>query len=179
MPFTPFHMGPGLLIKSVIREHFSLMVFGFSQVAIDIEVLFHMVRRDQTVHGFNHTYVGATLIAVISILIGRPVCQFLLNRWIPSIDATFENWLKGPKKISWAAAISGSLLGAYSHVFLDSIMHFDVRPLMPWSKDNAFLGFVSVQSLHIYCIVSGFLGAIVLLSLFYFRRSRTKRLKYK
>ena len=36
MPFTPFHMGPGLAVKAVCGRYFSLVVFGFSQVAIDI-----------------------------------------------------------------------------------------------------------------------------------------------
>ena len=171
-------MGPGLLIKSVTRQYFSLMVFGFSQVVMDTEVLFHMARRDETVHGFNHTYLGATLVAVISVLIGRPFCQFLLNRWIPPADSSFEKWIRDPKNISWVAAISGAFLGTYSHVFLDSIMHLDLHPLMPWSKDNTLLGLISVESLHVFCIVSGFLGAIILLSLFYFKRSRAKKLKY-
>lgn len=167
-------MGPGLLIKSVIRKHFSLMVFGFSQVAIDIEVLFHMVRRDQTVHGFNHTYVGATLVALISILIGRAICQFLINRWIPTTESTLEIWLRGPKKISWIAAISGAFIGAYSHVFLDSIMHFDVRPLMPWSEDNSLLSLISVESLHGFCIISGLIGSVILLCSFYVTKSSRK-----
>lgn len=154
------------------------MVFGFSQVLMDTEVLYHMARKDVTVHGFNHTYIGASFVAVISILIGRPVCQFLLDRWIPAAESRLENWLRGPKEISWIAAISGAFLGTYSHVFLDSIMHFDLHPLMPWSKDNSLLGLISVESLHVFCIVSGFLGAIVLLSLFYFRRSRAKKLRY-
>lgn len=174
MPFTPFHMGPGLLIKSITPKNFSLMVFGVSQVAMDTEVLFHMSRRDQILHGYSHTYVGATVVAIISILIGRPICQFLLNRWIPSDDSTFEKWLRGPQKISWIAAISGAFLGVYSHVFLDSIMHFDLSPLLPWSKENALLGLISVESLHLFCIVSGFIGTAVLFIWFYFR----KKLKY-
>src|SRR5262245_34188181 len=154
MPFTPFHMGPGLLIKSVTQQYFSLMVFGFSQVAMDTEVLYHMTRRDLTLHGFNHTYVGGTLVAVISILIGRPLCQFLLNRWIPAAESRFESWLRGPKNVSWIAAISGAFLGTYSHIFLDSIMHFDLRPWMPWSQKNSLLGVISVESLHLFCIGS-------------------------
>jgi hypothetical protein len=46
MPFTPFHMGPGLAVKAVFGRYFSLMVFGFSQVAIDIEPLVRIIRGD-------------------------------------------------------------------------------------------------------------------------------------
>jgi hypothetical protein len=173
MPFTPFHMGPGLLIKSVTQQYFSLMIFGFSQVAMDIEVLFHMAHRDHILHGFSHTYVGATLVAVISIVIGRPICQFLLNRWIPEEDSTFETWVRGPKKISWFAATCGASLGTFSHVFLDSIMHFDLSPWRPFSDDNALLGWISVENLHLFCIGSGILGGLILLMWFYL----TKRIK--
>ncbi|MCI0619100.1 DUF4184 family protein, partial [bacterium] len=142
--------------------------------AMDIEVLYHMNRKDQMVHGFNHTYVGATLVAFISILVGRPVCQFLLNRWIPSADSRFEKWIRGSQNISRSAAISGAFLGTYSHVFLDSIMHFDLHPLMPWSKDNSLLGLISVESLHFFCIFSGLTGSIILLSWFYVTKSTRK-----
>ena len=59
MPFTPFHMGPGLAIKAVSGRYLSLMVFGFSQVAMDIEPLVRMIRGDAVLHGFTHTYLGA------------------------------------------------------------------------------------------------------------------------
>ncbi len=39
MPFTPFHMGPGLLIKAVLQGAFSLMVFGWAQIVMDIQPL--------------------------------------------------------------------------------------------------------------------------------------------
>lgn len=121
MPFTPFHMGPGLAVKAVAGRHFSLMLFGFSQVAIDIEPLVHIIRGDDVLHGFTHTYVGATLVAVVALFPGRPLCQFLLTYWAPSPDSRFLQWLRGPKVISWPAAIAGAFVGTYSHVFLDSI----------------------------------------------------------
>lgn len=79
MPFTPLHMGPGLAVKAVCGRYFSLMVFGFSQVAMDIEPLVRIIRGDAVLHGFTHTCLGATLIAPVSIFVGRPVCQVLLN----------------------------------------------------------------------------------------------------
>ena len=34
MPFTPFHMGPGIAIKVLLKGCFSLMVFGWAQKII-------------------------------------------------------------------------------------------------------------------------------------------------
>src|SRR5579872_1515140 len=100
MPFTPFHMGPGCAVKAVLGKHFSLTVFGFAQVAMDLEVLVRILRGDKILHGVSHTYVGATFIALVSLFVGRPVCQVLLRLW-PSEDYPgFLDWLRGPRRIS-------------------------------------------------------------------------------
>ena len=170
MPFTPFHMGPGLAVKAVCGRYFSLMVFGFSQVAIDIEPLVRIIRGDAVLHGLTHTYLGATLIAIASVLAGRPICQFLLNHWPPDPHAPFQSWLRGPKLISWPAAIAGAFVGTYSHVFLDSIMHSDMQPLAPLSEANALLHVISVDSLHVVCALGGAFGALLLFAVFILRR---------
>lgn len=165
MPFTPFHMGPGLALKALIGRHFSLMVFGFSQVAIDLEPLVRILRGDAELHGFTHTYLGATLVALASIVIGRPVCQYLLRYWNPDPSSRLLNWLPTPKTIPWSAAIVGASVGTYSHVFLDSVMHSDMRPLAPLSDSNALLHVITVENLHLACVVSGVLGVLLLFAM--------------
>jgi hypothetical protein len=165
MPFTPFHMGSGLAIKALSGRHFSLMVFGFSQVAMDIEPLVRIIRGDALLHGFTHTYAGASLIALVSVAVGRPVCQFFLNYWIAGREAAFLSGLRGPKLISWPAALAGAFVGTYSHVFLDSIMHSDMRPLAPLSDANGLLHVISVEGLHLLCLLGGILGFMLMLVL--------------
>lgn len=43
MPFTPFHMGPGIAIKAMLQGSFSLMVFGWAQIVMDLQPLFVMI----------------------------------------------------------------------------------------------------------------------------------------
>lgn len=172
MPFTPFHMGPGLAIKAVGGRHVSLMVFGFSQVAMDIEPLVRILRGDALVHGMTHTYLGATAIALVSLLLGRPICQRLLDRWSPPPASPFQRWLRGPKRISWPAAVAGAFIGTYSHVFLDGIMHADLRPFAPLSNANGLLNVVSIDTLHLGCLAAGSFGALLLIPLFLFSRKR-------
>jgi len=50
MPFTPFHMGPGCLIKALTGNRLSLTIFGFSQIAMDVQPLVHMLRGEGIVH---------------------------------------------------------------------------------------------------------------------------------
>jgi hypothetical protein len=170
MPFTPFHMGPGLAIKAVFGRHVSLMLFGFSQVAIDVEPLVRIVRGDVVVHGFTHTYLGATVVALAALVIGRPVCQAILNAWTPP-SSDFLQWLLGPRLIAWPAAIGGAFVGTYSHVALDSLMHADMRPLAPWSNSNGLLQLVSLGALHLACVLSGLAGVLLMLALFARRRT--------
>jgi len=164
-------MGPGLAMKAVLGRRFSLMVFGLTQVAIDIEPLIGILRDDDVLHGFTHTYLGATLIALASVVIGRPICQYLLRYWKPDPESAFLNWWGIPRQISRSAAIAGAFIGAYSHVFFDSIMHSDMHPLSPWSKANELLHVVSVDNLHLFCLLSGVVGVMLIVAFKALRQS--------
>jgi membrane-bound metal-dependent hydrolase YbcI (DUF457 family) len=102
--------------------------------------------------------------------VGRPICQTLLQRWPPDPGASFLTWLVGPARIPWPSAIVGAVLGTYSHVFLDSIMHADMWPLAPFAETNAMLGAMSIGALHLLCVAGGGLGVVVLLLGFVRRR---------
>jgi len=60
MRFTPLHMGPGVLIKSMLQGSFSLMVFGWSQIVMDVQPLLVMITGDGHLHGFSHTIIGGS-----------------------------------------------------------------------------------------------------------------------
>ena len=170
MPITPFHLDPGLVVKAVAGRHVSLMVFGFSRVAMDLEVIVRVIRNDALLHGFSHTYLGATLIGLVSVVVGRPICQALLDCWTPDPKAVFETWLRGAQRISWPAAVVGAFVGIFSQVFLDSIMHADMEPLAPFSGANALLGVVSLGALHVGCALGGVLGVLLAVIAFIRRR---------
>ena len=57
------------------------------------------------------------------------------------------------------SAVSAGIVGAYSHVFLDSLMHRDIEPFSPWSVQNPLYGVVNVITLHALCILLGLFGA--------------------
>lgn len=162
MPVTPLHMGPALVVKGVCGRHFSLLIFAFSQVVIDLEPLVRILREDAVLHGFTHTYLGATLVGIFSVFAGRPICQWLLRYFRPDPRSPFLSWLHGPDTISWPVAVISAFAGAYSHVFLDSIMHWDVQPFTPWTGANPQLHVISVEALHLGCVLSGILGALLM-----------------
>jgi hypothetical protein len=162
MPFTPFHMGPGVVVKAALGRHFSLMVFGFTQVAMDIEPLARMLGGDVAPHGLSHTYAGAAVIGALAVVIGRPVCNWLLRFWPRAPERPFFDWLRGPGNISWTGAATGAFIGAFTHVFLDSIMHAEMRPLWPVTDRNGLLNLVSMEALHFDCLAAGVVGAMAL-----------------
>jgi membrane-bound metal-dependent hydrolase YbcI (DUF457 family) len=145
-------MGPGILIKSILQSSFSLMVFGWTQIVMDIQPLIVMITGEGHLHGFTHTFVGSVLIAIFSSLTGKYLSEFGLK--ILRISKS-EN----PISIVWWVVFLSAFLGSFSHVFLDSIMHADVEPFFPVTLDNQFLDLISVQILHKVCLYSGLVGA--------------------
>jgi hypothetical protein len=171
MPFTPFHFGPGLAFKALLQRHISFTVFVFTQVVIDLEPLYYLIRNEWPIHRFFHTYLGATLIAGIGIIIGRPICQWAIimwKRWHGFIGPS--QTLEQESRIPLKAAILGAFIGTYSHIALDSIMHREIRPYAPFSDANGLLQIISLAQLYWACIISGVIGLVVLFILSMIKR---------
>ena len=154
MPFTPLHMGPGLLIKAILQGSFSLMVFGWSQIIMDLQPLFVILTGEGHLHGFSHTYVGATLLAIFSALTGKYLSELGLT--ILGISKKTS-----PITIRWWVVFFSAFIGTYSHVYLDSIMHLDLQPFYPLYLENDFHGILSLSQLHQLCIYTGIIGGIL------------------
>ena len=159
MPFTPFHMGPGLLVKALLQGSFSLMVFGWTQVVMDLQPLIAILTDQGQLHGFTHTYVGAALIAIFSAVSGKYLSQWGL--------AILSCGTLRDINIRWWVAFLSAFVGSFSHVVLDSIMHADMEPLYPFSLTNSLLGFVSISTLYEICVYSGLAGAAVYIAVHY------------
>jgi hypothetical protein len=113
---------------------------------------------------FLHTIIGSTLVAIISATYGRAICERAIEIWNTEIRGNYEaKWLTFDKIISKTSAWIGSLVGAWSHLLLDSFMHFDIKPLSPFTNKNLLLGTISVGWLHAICIVLGLIGSLLLI----------------
>lgn len=163
MPFTPLHFGPGFALKSLSGRWFSVTVFCFAQVLIDLEPGWFMLMGADHVHRFLHTYLGATLAGIGAATAGKPLCELALRLWNAQLSPAQARWLGAPPRISWFAAASGGLAGGWSHVLLDSFMHADMRPLAPWREANALLFSVHVDTLYLGCALAGVAGLALLL----------------
>ena len=165
MPITPLHMGPGMLIKAILQGCFSLIIFGWAQFLMDIQPILVVLTGKGHLHGFSHTYIGATLIALFSILTGRWIYQAIMNFIKKDFTAYQKILFDVPKDLTIRICVISAFIGTYSHVLLDSIMHADVEPYYPLSLENNINLIISIENLHKLCIYTGLLGFVIFFTL--------------
>ena len=85
----------------------------------------------------------------------------MLRGWNARLSPAQARYLAVDPRIGWGAAITGAALGVYSHVFLDSVMHVDVRAFAPLSAVNPLQGLISLESLHLACVLAGIAALVV------------------
>lgn len=161
MPITPFHMGPGLLIKSLLQGYFSLIIFGWAQVLMDIQPIVAVLSGRGDLHGFSHTYIGATLIAILSALTGRWIYRWCMRFMEKDFTSYQKQLFDVPARLTTAICIVSALIGTFSHVLLDSIMHADMEPFFPFNQNNTMLLIISIANLYKLCVYTGMAGAVI------------------
>lgn len=149
MPFTPLHMGPGLLLKACLPTSFSLMVFGWAQIVMDLQPLVAMLTGRGELHGFSHAWIGASLLALVAAVSGKYLGELGL----------YLIGLRSQLPIRWRAAWVGAVIGTASHVLLDSLVHADIQPLAPFSTTNRLFGLLSWEATEWFCLACGALGS--------------------
>lgn len=156
MPFTPYHGGPGLLLKACLPAGFSFLTFAATQVAIDCETAYHMATAQYPLHRFFHTLVGGTIAgAVVALVVWASARGLLAGRRLAP-----EAVMRG--ETSLAGVVAAGVIGGTSHSLLDSIVHADVQPFWPLSSASPLHGVLGWGALEAACVASGVLGAIVL-----------------
>ena len=155
MPVTPFHFGPGAALHAVAPKHVSFLAFCGANVLIDIEPLTYMLSHQYPAHRFFHTLVGATVIWPATVLVFLTLKRIANVIWLPNIF----NW----KDLTLPRVVVGALLGAYTHILFDGLMHADMRPFAPFSDANPLLALVPLDTLHLFCIIAGLAGGAIVL----------------
>ncbi len=127
------------------------MVFGGSQVLMDIEPLTGILQNKAILHGYTHTLLGALVIGAVAGVVGKPISACVL-RWLSIPHSPF----------SWGASFAGAYVGTFSHVLLDALMHSDMVPWWPIASGNPLLCAIGLGQLHLACLVAGTVGALAL-----------------
>ena len=170
MPITPLHLGPGAVFKAIGGRRFSFVVFGLAQVAMDLEAIGRFLGGSYVLHGPVHSLLGATVMGIVVVVVGKPLGERLIRLWNWRLSPTQRDWLSVEPRLTWTGTAVGAFLGTYSHVLFDSIMHPDVRPMYPFGGGNYLVGIISVGELHVLCLALGVIGVLILLAVSYWRR---------
>jgi hypothetical protein len=164
MPVTPFHLIAIIPIKAIAPKHFSWIVFALTNIIIDLEPITLYLITLEPRHLFFHTIIGATLIAILCAIFGKRWCEIAIGIWNEDSNGQPQTkWLTSEEKISKISAWSGALIGAWSHLLLDSFMHADIKPLSPFTDENFLFGLISIGWLHLICTALAVLGALIFL----------------
>lgn len=162
MPITPFHIIAAAPIKAIIPRHFSWSIFALTNIIIDLEPITYFLFTGIPSHKFFHSIFGATLLGLICPIYFRKLCTNYIMKWNKNLHPIDRKWLevKNPK-VNKFEAVVGGLVGAWSHLILDSIMHQDIKPLWPISSNNLFLSLISPDSILYLCLAMLIAGIII------------------
>ncbi len=141
-------MGIGVAAKAVAPRLISLQVFAVTQVVMDIEPGVRMVMNSDVLHGWTHTLAGAVPVALASAVMWQILERRRVWRW------TFDS-------IHPAMLWTTCLVGTWSHVLLDSLIHRDMASTREWLPLDPWL-FLSHESVQIACLVFAGVGAVAL-----------------
>ncbi len=146
-----------MLIKAAAPRQFSMAAYSLSQVVIDIESGYYMLHHATPVHREAHTFAVGGLIGLL--------CGLVVSRvgaWVARPRDIVPEALAAEYRLP-IAVLSG-IFGGIFHSVLDGIMHADIRPFRPFTQANPLYGLVSVQIVYLFCILTGVVGAALLLA---------------
>lgn len=162
MPITPFHFGPGALVKVIIPKHFSWTIFALSNILIDLEPVTLFLLIGDPAHPWLHTLPGAIGVAMVAATLGRKPSEWVLGWWNGRLSSGWQaRWLAVEPRISRSTAWISALIGTLSHLGLDSIMHADVEALWPIIAGNQIQGIISLNALHGFCVATALMALLV------------------
>lgn len=149
MPFTPFHLGPALLIGLVAYKHLDMPTLLIASVTVDVRtalVFFGIL--EGPLHGILHTFLIGTVLAFGLIGAITPFRGYIKKQ----MDKIGLN-----QKYDDSTIVGAAFLGIYSHIFLDAILYTDITPFYPLNV-NPLLGAASTSWIYGLCIFCGIIG---------------------
>lgn len=123
MPFTPFHFGPGILLGLFLLKKIDFPTFLAANIIIDWRAfLVFFGLWNGPLHGWVHTYIGATIMAII---LGSVMLYIR-----PLIDKQLRE-MKIVQEVTKGKIFLASFSGTFLHVTLDAFHHPYMQTFMP------------------------------------------------
>jgi len=168
MPFTPFHLGPSLLIGVIFFPYLFIPSILLGSIIVDIEPLTFLILDLPVLHLFFHTFFGATLLALLGAFF-----LFLLRGVFEKIMTFFLL----PQTVSPLNITIAALVGAYSHIVLDAFLYPEMQPFWPLIG-NPFLGLVSSLAIYLFCVLCFIIAIPIYIIQIWRIKQRTKQRLY-
>ena len=169
MPFTPFHLGPALVIGIILIYYIDFPTLLVASVILDIEPFFVLVLDlNYPLHGFFHSFLGGTII-----ILPLSFIMFKIRTFISPITDFF----KLEQKSFFVNILVASVIGIYSHILLDVPLYSDIQPFFPLNF-NPFLGPSALSGIitYLFCAYC-FLAALILYFIRLAIKSKNKKNK--
>jgi len=143
MPYTPYHFGPSGFVGLVFKKYIDIPVFVLANVVVDVEVLvINLLGLGWPIHRYTHTLLIGALAGAVWALAAYPLRG--LFKKIMTI-------LHLPYRTSVRRMLISGVLGAWLHVLIDSIYHYDVRLFWP-SRLRPLYELLTKQQVKTLCI---------------------------
>ncbi len=154
MPLTPFHLGPALFFGLLFFSVINLPTFIVASVVVDIEpflVLF--LGLDYPLHGFFHSFLGGSIIAILLSL-----AMIRVDKKIQKIMRFFRLGQAHSQKSIWLASFSG----IYLHILLDSFLYGGIEPFFPLTANPLYNPMIPAGfEIYAFCVISFILGGFL------------------
>lgn len=144
MPFTPFHLGPALLLGELFEKKVNLISILIGSIIIDARATYCLFAGCRPLHGPLHTFLAATIIGLLLTWL-----VFSQRMWLRKIT----DKLRMEQSYSFPSILTGAMIGTWSHVLLDSPLYTDIIPLWPLASNPAFQT-ISSGTIYAACALS-------------------------
>ncbi|MEM1520028.1 MAG: hydrolase [Candidatus Korarchaeum sp.] len=149
MPFTPFHLGPALLMGLPLRGRAHVPTLLLGGVVPDIEPLaILLLKLDLPLHWYLHSFLPAALAGL--------TLGYLTYLMEPALGKLYGRLLK-PRELGLRSFLIAGTLGMLSHVVLDAPLYPEMRPLYPLPS-NPFYDPSLSWGITSLCLISAILG---------------------
>jgi len=158
MPFTPFHLGPGLGLGLPLRKYLHAPTFIFANIIVDVEpFLVLSLGLGYPLHGYLHTFL---LTVPVGLVFGY--IMFLLERFLYPLFNIFL--LETANSLSPKSFVVAGGLGTRLHVLLDTPLYADITPFYPITTNPLYDPSITPE-IYSLCVWMGAFGIVYYIGL--------------
>ena len=149
MPFTPFHLGPAIALGMVFNRWINIPAILLASVIVDVRAIYCLFIGNCPLHGFFHTFLGATILGLLVIA----VIWFFRTRL-----SKISKILKIEQDYSLQSITVGALIGVWAHILLDAFLYPEIHPFWPIEGNTLLLGILGSPEVYGLCVLGFLIG---------------------